>query len=86
MTRGASGAPLRNLEAILSWSPTVVTSNRRGEAGVPVGEPTALTAGSDTLVTVAPVSRSNQSLPMIPLTDGVAPLSMVAWPTAVTVG
>ena len=43
-------------------------------------------AVSETLVTTAPVARSNQSLPMMPLTDGVAPVSIVEWPIAVTVG
>ena len=85
-TRGASAAPFGSADAILSSSPTVLTSSRRGDAALPVGEPSGLTVESDTLVTVAPVSRSNQSLPMIPLTDGVAPVSIVACPIAVTVG
>jgi hypothetical protein len=45
-----------------------------------------LTVVSVMLSTCFPVSRSNQSLPMMPLTDGVAPVSIVAWPIAVTVG
>ena len=65
-------------EAIFISSPTVLTSIRRGEAGAELGAPIALTVGSVTLDTLAPVSRSNQSLPMMPLTDGVAPESIVA--------
>ena len=48
--------------------------------------PTSVVAGSNTLVTDAPIWRSYQSLPMMPLTDGVAPVSIVECPTAVTVG
>ena len=76
-TRGASGDPFGCSDAIFSSSPTVLTSSRRGEAADAVGEPSGLTVVRHAL-TVVPVSRSNQSLPMIPLTDGVAPESMVA--------
>src|SRR6185295_4367963 len=86
MTRGRTGAPFGRPDPIFSSSPSVLTSSRRGEAAGPDADPTGATDGSDTLVTIAPVSRSNQSLPMMPLTDGVAPLSIVACPTAVTVG
>jgi hypothetical protein len=85
-TRGELPAPLAAPLASFNSSPTVLTRRRRGDAAVPVGAPIGFTAGSATLVTLAPVSRSNQSLPMMPLTDGVAPLSIVAWPIAVTVG
>src|SRR5262245_11088444 len=85
-TRGAPGDPFDADDAMRSSSPTVLTSSRCGDAAAPVSAPSGFTAGSDTLVTTAPVSRSNQSLPMMPLTDGVAPLSIVEWPTAVTVG
>ena len=77
-TRGASGAPFGSPDAILSSSPSVLTRRRRGDAAIPVADPSGLTVGSETLVTVAPVSRSNQSLPIMPLTDGVAPESIVA--------
>ncbi len=63
----------------------VEARRRRGEAPVPVA-PSSVTVSSVMLWIDAAVARSYQSLPMMPLTDGVAPLSMVAWPTAVTVG
>ncbi len=86
-TAGALAEPLGWCDDILSSSPIVLTSRRRGEpAAAAVVDPTVETVGSDTLVTVAPDSRSNQSLPMMPLTDSVAPLNIVAWPGAVTVG
>ena len=73
---------------ILSSSPTVLTSSRRGEAppSPAPAPPRIFTASSETLVTDLPVSRSNQSLPTMPLIDGVAPLRNVLWPIAVTVG
>ena len=62
--------------AIFNSSPSVLTSSFRGEAPVPA-PPKRLVAASDTLVTTLPVSRSNQSLPTIPLIEGVAPVSSV---------
>ena len=75
----------REAVAIFSSSPTVLTSIRRGEAPSPV-PPTIFSAGSDTLVTVRPLVRSYQSLPMMPLRAGSAPDMYVLWPIAVTVG
>ena len=72
--------------AIFSSSPMVETSMRRGDEPVSPGRPpSSCTVGSETLVTVWAVSRSYQSLPMIPLSDGGAPLRKVEWPIAVTV-
>jgi hypothetical protein len=85
MTRGRSGAPLGRPDPIFSSSPTVLTSSRRGDAAA-----RRRADRRDGRIEHArddrPVSRSNQSLPMIPLTDGVAPVSIVEWPMAVTVG
>ena len=86
MTFGAFAAPLAAPEASLISSPTVLTSRRRGDAVAASGAPIGLTLESVMLWTCAAVSRSNQSLPMMPLTDGVAPLNIVACPIAVTVG
>jgi hypothetical protein len=72
--------------AIFSSSPKVLTSSLRGDEPRPGLPPSSCVCSSETLVTCLPASRSNHSLPTIPLTDGVAPLSMVAWPIAVTVG
>src|SRR5262249_2208287 len=72
--------------AIFSSSPSVLTNKRRGDepgAGVP---PSRLVLSSVTLVTVLDDSRSYQSLPMMPLMEGVAPLRKVLCPMAVTVG
>src|SRR5690606_10394346 len=85
-TRGASGAFFGRPAATLISSPSVLTRRRRGDAAAPEAAPTGVTVVSVTLVTLLPVARSNQSLPMMPLTDGVAPVSMVECPTAVTVG
>ena len=71
--------------AILSSSPTVLTSILRGEAPSPA-PPTIFSAGSETLVTDPPVTRSYQSLPMMPLMAGSAPDRYVLWPMAVTLG
>jgi hypothetical protein len=86
MTRGASAAPLGAPDASFISSPSVLTSSRRGDAAAASGAPTGFTVVSVTLATVFPDSRSNQSFPMIPLTDGVAPDNIVACPIAVTVG
>ena len=67
-------------------SPTVLTSSRRGDAVAAFGAPIGLTRRIRNALDLRRVSRSNQSLPMMPLTDGVAPVSIVAWPIAVTVG
>ena len=57
----------------LSSSPTVLASSRRGEDPARLPDPpTKLVVSSLTLVTRVPVARSNHSLPMIPLADGVA--------------
>src|SRR5690349_16751472 len=77
--------------AILISSGRVSTSMRRGDdptCGCPFtnAPPTSFVDLSDTLVTAAFSSRSYQSLPMIPLTDGVAPDRIVLCPTAVIVG
>ena len=73
--------------AILSSSPTVLTSMRCGdEPVVPGAPPISFVSGSETLVTDWPLSRSNHSLATMPLEDGVAPLRKVECPTAVTVG
>ncbi len=77
-TRGAPGAPFGCSDAIFSSSPSVLTRSRRGDAAEAVGDPIGFTVRSETLCTTFPVSRSNQSLPMIPWTEGVAPDSMVA--------
>ena len=76
-TRGAFGAPFAAPEASFISSPSVLTSKRRGEAVAAAGAPTGLTVSSVMLATDFPDSRSNQSLPMIPLTDGVAPVNIV---------
>ena len=77
---------LDSASRILTSSPTVLTSRRRGEDPGAFGTPpTTLVCGSETLVTVWPESRSYHSLPMMPLTEGVAPLRKVEWPTAVRV-
>src|SRR3954469_10237521 len=86
MTRGALGAPFGALEASFISSPNVSTRRRRGEAAEALTAPTGFTVSSAILATDLPDSRSNQSLPMMPLTDGVAPDNIVEWPTAVTVG
>ena len=71
---------------IFNSSVIVLVISRRGdEPHGPDVPPTGLVAGSETLVTVLPVSRSNQSFAMMPLTEGVAPLRNVECPTAVTV-
>src|SRR3954465_1890724 len=86
MTRGALGAPFGVPAASFISSPTVLTRSRRGDAFAASAAPTGWTVSSEILETDAPDSRSNQSFPIIPLTDGVAPDSIVACPTAVTVG
>ncbi len=86
ITFGVGPVPLR-ARASLSSSPMVLTRSRRGDAAeagsVP---PRTWTVPSNTLVTTVPDSRSNQSFPMMPLSAGIAPLSIAACPTAVTVG
>jgi hypothetical protein len=87
---------LRSLDAIpitrlprpasFSSSPRVLTSRRCGDAPAPAPPPRIWTDGSKTLVTRLPLSRSYQSLATIPDRAGMAPESMVEWPTAVTVG
>ena len=67
-------------------SPSVLTSRRRGDAPAVADPPRGRTESSETLVTFLPDSRSYQSLPTIPLMLGVAPVSMVECPIAVTVG
>ena len=84
-TFGACSLPAGAREALFSSSPTVSTSIRCGDDPAPL-PPTSCVSGSSTLVTLLPRLRSYQSLPTIPLTDGVAPLIIVEWPTAVTVG
>ena len=72
---------------IFSSSPIVLTSNRRGDDPPrPDAAPSMSTVSSETLVTCLPVSRSYHSFPTMPLIEGVAPLRIVEWPTAVTVG
>ena len=56
-----------------------------GEAPSPV-PPSSLAFESETLVTCLFSSRSNQSLPTMPLIAGIAPDKKVLCPTAVTVG
>jgi hypothetical protein len=72
--------------AIFSSSPMVLTLRRCGEAPEASPAPTSLVAGSSTAVTFRFSARSYQSLPMMPLSAGGAPLSIAAWPTAVTEG
>ena len=48
--------------------------------------PRSFVPGSSTLVTVFFSARSYQSLPMMPLIEGRAPVSIDEWPTAVTDG
>ena len=71
MTRGLP------FPAIFSSSPTVLTSSRLGEEPVPL-PPSNCVLESPTLVTGAPSSRSYQSLPTIPLVEGVAPRGLGA--------
>ena len=86
MTRGALSDPFGAAELSFNSSPTVLTRSRRGEAVAAPGAPIDFTVTSVMLCTCPLVSRSNQSLPMMPLTLGVAPVSIVACPIAVTVG
>src|SRR5580704_19124989 len=75
-----------SIPCILISSPMLLPSRRRGDdPGAPATPPTSLDLGSKTLVTDRLLSRSYHSLAMMPLTDGVAPLRTVEWPTAVTV-
>jgi hypothetical protein len=78
ITRGAASDPFGAAADSLSSSPSVLTSSRRGEAVAASGAPIGFTVVSVMLCTCVPVSRSNQSFPMIPLTLGVAPESIVA--------
>jgi hypothetical protein len=71
--------------AIFSSSPSVLTSSFDGDDARPLA-PSSCRLSSDTLVTCLPSSRSYHSLPTMPLTEGVAPVSIVEWPMAVTVG
>ena len=73
------------LPDIFISSPTVDCSRRFGDAPSPV-EPRSLNVSSDTLVTRFFVARSHHSLPIMPLSAGVAPVRNVECPTAVTVG
>src|SRR5260221_6057133 len=70
---------------ILSSSPTVLTSRRRGEDPfVPGVPPRSAVDLSLTLLTASSDSRSSHSLLIMPLMEGVAPLRNVECPTAVT--
>src|SRR5690348_4445094 len=65
-------------------SPTVLTRERRGDVPGRL-DPVLFVSESITLETVVLVERSYHSLPMMPLSEGVAPERKVEWPTAVTV-
>jgi hypothetical protein len=81
----------RPFDARRSSSPSVETSRRRGLAARSFAPPPKRRArSSSTLFTRRPLSpsslRSNQSLAMMPFSEGQVPVIIVAWPGAVSVG
>src|SRR5207253_1268671 len=77
----------RSLSANLSSSPTEEQSNLRGLLPFSFGLPASmLVLSSVTDLTFLPVSRSYQSLAMIPFSEGQDPVMKTACPGAVKVG
>jgi hypothetical protein len=70
--------------ASLSSSPMVEAIRRRGLDAFSSGKPfRSRDCSSSTLLMLRPFSRSGQSLAMMPVSAGQAPVIMVAWPGAV---